>query len=46
MMRISTGLSVLWDSPLGPIRLDYAFVLRKAPGDQTQAFNFSGGASF
>ncbi len=46
LLRISTGLSLLWDSPLGPIRLDYAFVLRKAPGDQTQAFNFSGGASF
>lgn len=45
-IRSSAGVSLLWDSPLGPIRFDYAFVLSKAPGDQKQAFRFSGGASF
>jgi len=46
MIRASLGASILWDSPVGPIRLDFAYPLRKAAGDQTQVFNFSGGASF
>jgi outer membrane protein insertion porin family len=45
-IRASVGASILWDSPVGPIRLDFAYPLRKAAGDQTQVFNFSGGASF
>ncbi len=45
-IRSSVGASILWASPLGPIRINYAFPLTKAPGDQTQAFSFSGGASF
>ncbi|MGE3644193.1 MAG: outer membrane protein assembly factor BamA [Beijerinckiaceae bacterium] len=44
--RSSVGLSLLWKSPLGPIRFDYAFVLSRAYGDRTQAFRFSGGGSF
>ena len=46
MIRSSVGVSILWKSPLGPIRFDYAFVLRKAKGDRTQAFRFSGGGTF
>ena len=45
-LRSSVGVSLLWASPLGPIRFDYAFVLSSAPGDQKQAFRFSGGTSF
>ena len=45
-IRTSVGASILWASPLGPIRINYAIPLSKAPGDQTQAFSFSGGASF
>ncbi|WP_410369502.1 outer membrane protein assembly factor BamA [Chelatococcus asaccharovorans] len=45
-IRSSVGASLLWQSPLGPLRFDYAFVLTKATGDQTQAFRFSGGTSF
>lgn len=45
-IRSSVGVSLLWQSPLGPLRFDYAFVLSKATGDQTQAFRFSGGTSF
>jgi outer membrane protein insertion porin family len=45
-IRSSVGASLIWASPLGPIRFDYAFVLSKGPYDQTQAFSFSGGASF
>ncbi len=45
-IRSSVGVSLLWASPLGPLRFDYAFVLSKVTGDQTQAFRFSGGTSF
>ena len=55
-IRSSVGASLLWASPLGPIRFDYAFALSKVEGDLvggirrggdvTQAFRFSGGTSF
>ena len=45
-IRTSVGASLLWASPLGPIRFDYAFALSKATKDVTQAFRFSGGTSF
>lgn len=45
-IRSSIGASLLWASPLGPIRVDYAYAIGKGKYDQTQAFNFSGGASF
>lgn len=45
-MRSSVGASLLWASPLGPLRFDYAIALTEAPGDRTQAFRFSGGTSF
>ena len=46
VLRSSVGASLLWASPLGPIRFDYAFVLSKANTDVGQAFRFSGGGSF
>lgn len=45
-IRASAGASLLWASPLGPIRLDFALPILKGKYDQTQFFNFSGGASF
>jgi outer membrane protein insertion porin family len=45
-IRASTGVSLIWASPIGPIRFDYSFVLSKATNDVTQAFSFSGGTSF
>ncbi|PTM57092.1 Beta-barrel assembly machine subunit BamA [Phreatobacter oligotrophus] len=45
-VRSSVGMGLLWNSPFGPIRFDYSFVLSKARGDQTQAFRFSGGTRF
>ncbi|RVU17131.1 outer membrane protein assembly factor BamA [Methylobacterium oryzihabitans] len=55
-IRSSVGASILWNSPLGPIRFDYAYALTKDEGvfdgvgrvgkDQTQAFRFSGGSRF
>jgi outer membrane protein insertion porin family len=51
-IRSSIGAGLLWASPLGPIRFDYAYALTRVKngalggGDRTQAFRFSGGASF
>lgn len=45
-IRSSVGASVLWNSPLGPIRFDFAKVLSKEKYDQTQVFRFSGGTRF
>lgn len=57
LLRTSVGASLLWNSPLGPIRFDYAFALTRDKGilhpngvryggDITQAFRFSGGTRF
>ncbi len=52
ILRSSVGASLLWASPLGPIRFDYAFAMTKdkgingVGGDRLQAFRFSGGARF
>jgi len=56
-IRSSVGASILWSSPLGPIRFDYAYALSKEEGrllpngtrvgeDRTQAFRFTGGTRF
>ncbi len=45
-IRSSVGLSLLWQSPMGPLRFDYAFVLSKDDDDEEQAFRFSGGGRF
>ena len=39
-IRASVGVSVLWASPFGPLRLDYAEPVRKLDGDTEQNFNF------
>ncbi|GGE44374.1 outer membrane protein assembly factor BamA [Agaricicola taiwanensis] len=45
-IRSSVGASLLWASPLGPIRFDYAYVLSSGEYDKEQAFRFSGGTKF
>ncbi len=45
-IRSSVGASLIWQSPLGPIRIDYAYAVTKAKYDQIQQFNFTGGAQF
>ena len=44
--RVSAGISVNWKSPFGPVRLDFAKVLKSEPYDQTQIFSFSAGTTF
>lgn len=44
--RISIGVGVNWNSPFGPFRIDFAHVLKKAPGDDTKRFTFNVGTQF
>jgi outer membrane protein insertion porin family len=46
LIRTSVGASLIWASPMGPIRFDFAFPITKGKYDQLQIFNFSGGATF
>jgi outer membrane protein insertion porin family len=45
-IRSSVGASLIWASPLGPIRVDYAYAITKGKYDQVQQFNFTGGTTF
>ncbi|PNG27852.1 outer membrane protein assembly factor BamA [Methylocella silvestris] len=45
-IRSSVGASIIWASPLGPIRFDFAKALTKDNADQTQFFRFTGGTTF
>jgi outer membrane protein insertion porin family len=45
-IRSSVGVSLIWQSPMGPIRFDFAKAITKNQWDQTQIFNFTGGTTF
>jgi len=45
-VRSSVGVGFIWDSPLGPLRFDFAYALTKESYDKTQFFRFSGGTKF
>jgi outer membrane protein insertion porin family len=45
-LRVSTGVGVAWISPLGPLRLAFAFPLRKEAGDKIERLQFQIGTSF
>jgi outer membrane protein insertion porin family len=45
-IRSSVGAGLIWDSPFGPIRIDYAWPLTKDPNDRVQQLRFSGGTKF
>lgn len=40
-VRATVGVSLFWDSPLGPLRFDFSRAVRKLDRDQTQNFDFS-----
>ncbi len=44
--RYSAGVSVLWVSPLGPLKVSFAQPFGEKPGDRIQRFQFTFGASF
>jgi len=45
-VRASVGASIIWDSPLGPLRFDFAYPFLRTYYDRTQFFAFGGGTHF
>jgi len=45
-VRASVGGSILWDSPFGPLRVDYAVPLNEEPFDDVEEFNFGVSSAF
>jgi len=45
-VRMSTGFSIIWNSPLGPLRADIAQALLKAAFDKTEVFRFGASTNF
>ncbi|HLN10509.1 MAG TPA: outer membrane protein assembly factor BamA, partial [Xanthobacteraceae bacterium] len=46
LIRSSVGVGLIWESPFGPLRFDYAIPITKEPYDVIQEFRFSGGTKF
>ncbi|KJC35871.1 membrane protein [Bradyrhizobium sp. LTSP885] len=46
VVRTSVGVGLIWQSPFGPLRFDYAIPLTKGAYDRTQEFRFGGGTTF
>jgi outer membrane protein insertion porin family len=46
LVRTSVGVGLIWASPFGPLRFDYAVPLTKGANDRVQQFKFGGGTSF
>jgi len=45
-IRSSTGISVNWFTPIGPLSLSYAIPITEAKTDKTESFRFQIGTSF
>ncbi|MEM8813554.1 MAG: BamA/TamA family outer membrane protein, partial [Pseudomonadota bacterium] len=45
-IRASAGFSILWESPLGPLRADIGFPLLDETFDEKQVFRIGGGTQF
>ena len=45
-VRMSAGFSLIWQSPLGPLRADIAQALLKADFDRTEIFRFGASTNF
>lgn len=45
-LRTSYGLSLVWISPIGPLRFSYTKPINDKPGDDLRSFQFSIGSSF
>lgn len=45
-VRASAGTGVLWESPFGLLRADFAWPIASREGDREQVFSFSGGTRF
>lgn len=45
-LRASVGVGLIWQSPFGLLRADFAYPVLKEDYDETQIFRFSGGTKF
>ena len=45
-IRSSVGASIIWNSPVGPLRLDYANTLTKETYDRIQQIRFGASVPF
>lgn len=45
-LRYSVGIGVAWISPLGPLKLSYAYPINRKPDDRVQRFQFQIGTGF
>jgi outer membrane protein insertion porin family len=45
-LRASVGFSLIWNSPIGPLRADLGYALMKQSFDQTQIFRFGAATKF
>jgi len=45
-LRYTTGLAVIWVSPMGPLKVSIGMPLNEKPGDRLQAFQFTLGTLF
>jgi outer membrane protein insertion porin family len=45
-IRVSTGIAVSWDSPVGPLRFSFGTPIRKKPEDKVERFQFQLGKIF
>ena len=45
-LRASAGMTALWVSPLGPLKISVGYPFRQKPDDRKQIFQFSFGAAF
>jgi outer membrane protein insertion porin family len=45
-VRASIGASIIWASPFGPLRFDFAYPLLKEPWDKKQTFRFGAASQF
>ena len=44
--RITVGAGISWKSPMGPMRMDFGYPIKKADFDKTEVFRFSFGTRF
>ncbi len=44
--RVSVGTSLIWDSPLGPLRADFGWAIMKEEFDKEQLFRFGASTKF
>jgi outer membrane protein insertion porin family len=45
-VRVSAGASLLWNSPLGPLRADFGWAILKESYDKEQLFRFGASTKF